>query len=228
MASPLCSLSRESPNQAPNDLAKTAASHLAPDGRWHLLTHPSRPPPFFRQLFLPSFLADRSRLGFSPNLCNGSLLFTGSWLATRLQWPRWRRASCRQIPRKPQLLSKFLLLDSGAGLFGNQVPHRGLCLRSISGIRFRIAFLCYRRITRWKALRSGTLTHNPFFFVDKPPHSTHQMGHGNINTAFPENLRDPMHAETATVCLQDLFLILSQGVDLRLLSITARSALRAT
>jgi hypothetical protein len=47
------------------------------------------------------------------------------------------------------------------------------------------------------------------------------MGYGNVNTALPENLRDPMDAETATMRLQDLFLILSQGVDLGLLTITA-------
>ena len=54
------------------------------------------------------------------------------------------------------------------------------------------------------------------------------MGHGNVNTPFPENLRDPMHAEPATMRLQDLFLILSQSVDLGLLAITAASELRAT
>jgi len=47
------------------------------------------------------------------------------------------------------------------------------------------------------------------------------MGHRVVNTPFPENLRDPVHAETATVRLQNLFLILSQGVDLGLLSITS-------
>jgi hypothetical protein len=51
------------------------------------------------------------------------------------------------------------------------------------------------------------------------------MRHGNVHTPFPENLRDPMHAETATVRLQDLFLILPQRVDLGLLSIA--SAFRA-
>jgi len=34
------------------------------------------------------------------------------------------------------------------------------------------------------------------------------MGHGNVNAPFPENLRDPMHAEATAVRLQDLFLIL--------------------
>ena len=47
------------------------------------------------------------------------------------------------------------------------------------------------------------------------------MGNGNVNTPFPENLRDPMDAEPAAVRFQDLFLILSQCVDLGLLSITA-------
>ena len=47
------------------------------------------------------------------------------------------------------------------------------------------------------------------------------MGHGNVNAPFPENLRDPVDAEPAAMRLQDLFLILSQRVDLGLLSITA-------
>ena len=47
------------------------------------------------------------------------------------------------------------------------------------------------------------------------------MGNGDVNTPFPENLRDPVDAETAAVSLQDLFLILPQSVDLGLLSITA-------
>jgi hypothetical protein len=42
-----------------------------------------------------------------------------------------------------------------------------------------------------------------------------------LNTPFPENLRDPMHAQATAVRLQDLFFILSQCVDLGLLSITA-------
>jgi hypothetical protein len=67
-----------------------------------------------------------------------------------------------------------------------------------------MAFLSYRRITHRTALSSGSLTRNPLFFVDKTLDSTHQMGHGNIDPAFPENLRDPMHAETATMRFQDL------------------------
>jgi hypothetical protein len=51
------------------------------------------------------------------------------------------------------------------------------------------------------------------------------MGHGDVNTPFPENLCDSVDAQPAAVSFQDLFLILSQGVDLRPLSITA--ALRA-
>jgi len=51
------------------------------------------------------------------------------------------------------------------------------------------------------------------------------MRHGYVNTPFPENLRDPMHAETATVSLQDHFLILSQGVDLGLLALLLEAAL---
>ena len=47
------------------------------------------------------------------------------------------------------------------------------------------------------------------------------MGNRDVNAPFPENLRDPMDAETATMRFQDLFLILPQCVDLGLLSITA-------
>ena len=47
------------------------------------------------------------------------------------------------------------------------------------------------------------------------------MRHGNVDTSFPENLRDPMDGEPATMCFEDLFLILSQSVDLGLLPITA-------
>jgi hypothetical protein len=81
-----------------------------------------------------------------------------------------------------------------------------------------MAFLCCR--TRWAARRGGPATYS-LFFVDKTPDGAHQMGHGNVDTPFPENLRDPMHAETATMRLQDLFLILPQCVDLGLLAITA-------
>jgi hypothetical protein len=47
------------------------------------------------------------------------------------------------------------------------------------------------------------------------------MGNRDVHTPFPENLCDPMDGEPATMRLQDLFLILSQSVDLGLLSITA-------
>jgi hypothetical protein len=126
-----------------------------------------------------------------------------------------------QVARQPQLLRKFLLLDSGAGLFRNLVRDRGLWLRFFRGSQFLMVFFCYRRITRCTALSSGSLTRDPLFFVDKTPDGAHQMGHGNVNSPCPENLRDPMHTEPAAVGFQDLFLILSQGVDLGLLSITA-------
>jgi len=45
------------------------------------------------------------------------------------------------------------------------------------------------------------------------------MGHGDVNAPLPENLRDPVHAKPAAMRFQDLFPILSQRVDLRLLSI---------
>src|SRR5260221_8177232 len=47
------------------------------------------------------------------------------------------------------------------------------------------------------------------------------MGNRDVDTPFPENLRDPMHAQSAAMRLQDLFLILSQCVDLGLFTITA-------
>jgi hypothetical protein len=70
------------------------------------------------------------------------------------------------------------------------------------------------------ALSSESLTPYPLFFVNKTPDGAHQMGHGNVNTPFPENLGDSMDAEPTTVSFQDLFLILSQRVDLGLLSVT--------
>jgi hypothetical protein len=81
-----------------------------------------------------------------------------------------------------------------------------------------MAFLCCR--TRW-ALRSGGPAAYSLLFIQKAPDGTHQMGNRDVNTAFPENLRDPVHAQPATMRLQDLVLILSQCVDLGLLSITA-------
>jgi hypothetical protein len=81
-----------------------------------------------------------------------------------------------------------------------------------------MAFLCHGA---HRTARSGGPASHPLFFVDKTPDGTHQMGHGNVHPAFPENLRDPVDAETAAMRLQDLFLILSQSVDLGLLSITA-------
>ena len=52
------------------------------------------------------------------------------------------------------------------------------------------------------------------------PHSLGK-GHRDVNAPFPENLRDPVDAEPTAMRLQDLFLVLSQRVDLGLLSITA-------
>ncbi len=42
---------------------------------------------------------------------------------------------------------------------------------------------------------SGCPLTGPLFFVDKTPDCTHQMGHGDINTTFPENLCDPVDAD---------------------------------
>jgi hypothetical protein len=47
------------------------------------------------------------------------------------------------------------------------------------------------------------------------------MRHGNLNAPFPENLSDPMHAETATMRFQNLVLALSQRINLRLLAVAA-------
>jgi hypothetical protein len=47
------------------------------------------------------------------------------------------------------------------------------------------------------------------------------MGNRDINTPLSKNLRDPVDAQPATMRLQNLFLILSQSVDLGLLAITA-------
>jgi hypothetical protein len=43
----------------------------------------------------------------------------------------------------------------------------------------------------------------------------------DVDIPFPENLRDPVDTHPAAVSFQDFFLILSQSVDLGLLSITA-------
>ena len=61
----------------------------------------------------------------------------------------------------------------------------------------------------------------PLFFVDKTPYGAHQMGHGDINTALPKNLRDLVDAEPSAMCLQDFVLVLPQCVDLGLLAVAA-------
>ncbi len=68
-----------------------------------------------------------------------------------------------------------------------------------------MAFLCYRRITRWSERSGGPASH-PLFFVNKPPDGAHQMRHRDVSTPFPENLRDPMDGEPAAVSFQNLFL----------------------
>ena len=78
-----------------------------------------------------------------------------------------------------------------------------------------MAFLCHG--TRWSA-RGVT---GPLLFVDKTSDGPDQVGNRDIHTPLPENLRDPVDAEPTTMRLQDLFLILSQGVDLGLLAVTA-------
>jgi hypothetical protein len=68
---------------------------------------------------------------------------------------------------------------------------------------------------------SGGPASHPLLFVDKTPDGSHQMGNRDVNAPFPENLRDPVDAEPTAMCFEDLVLILSQSVDLGLLSITA-------
>jgi hypothetical protein len=60
------------------------------------------------------------------------------------------------------------------------------------------------------------LPRGPLFFVYKTPYGTHQMGNRDVNTTFPENLRNPVDAQLAAVSFQDLFVALPQRVDLRL------------
>jgi hypothetical protein len=57
---------------------------------------------------------------------------------------------------------------------------------------------------------------HPLFFVDKTPDGPHKMGNRDVHAPCPENLGDPMHGEPTTMGFQDLFLILSQCVDLGL------------
>jgi len=90
-------------------------------------------------------------------------------------------------------------------LFRNLVRDRGFlrCFRgSGSGWRSFAAGLAGPR-------GAGDPLPAPLFFVDKTPYGSHQMGHGDVNAPFPENLRDPVHAETATMRLQDFVLILT-------------------
>jgi hypothetical protein len=68
-------------------------------------------------------------------------------------------------------------------------------------------------------LSTGSLACGSLFFIDKTPDGPDQMRHGDVHAPFPENLRDPMHAEPAPVRFQDLFLVLPQCVDLGLLPV---------
>ena len=82
-----------------------------------------------------------------------------------------------------------------------------------------MAVLCHG--TRGTARSGRSLVPHPLLFIDKTADGPHQMGHGNVNPPFPENLRDPVDAEPATMGFQGFFLILPQCVDLGLLSVTA-------
>jgi hypothetical protein len=42
---------------------------------------------------------------------------------------------------------------------------------------------------------------------------------GDVDIPFPENLRDPVNADPAPVCFQDLILAFPQCVDLGLLAV---------
>ena len=122
---------------------------------------------------------------------------------------------------------------SAQAAVASQIPPPGLCrglLRNLVRDREPLASLLQRqpiphgvpllqdsldRAERWKPGR------RPALLRRQNAGRFHQMRPGNVNTPFPENLRDPVDAETAAMRLQDLFLILSQCVDLGLLSITA-------
>jgi hypothetical protein len=54
-----------------------------------------------------------------------------------------------------------------------------------------MAFLCQR--TRLTARSGGPAAH-PLFFVDETPDGPQHMGNRDVDTAFPENLRNPMNA----------------------------------
>jgi hypothetical protein len=54
------------------------------------------------------------------------------------------------------------------------------------------------------SFRDFTLT--PLPFLNKQSDRPHQMLGGDIDIPFPENLRDPVNADSAPVRLQDLFL----------------------
>jgi hypothetical protein len=47
---------------------------------------------------------------------------------------------------------------------------------------------------------------DPLSVLNKPPDRRIKMRGGNIHIPFPENLRDPMDAETAEMRLQNLLL----------------------
>jgi len=47
------------------------------------------------------------------------------------------------------------------------------------------------------------------------------MDFGDVDAAFPENFCDPVDIEPMAVSLEDLWLILSQSIHLRLLAVTA-------
>ena len=47
------------------------------------------------------------------------------------------------------------------------------------------------------------------------------MNFGDVDAPFPENLCDPMNVEPMAMGFEDLWLVLSQGVHLGLLAVTA-------
>jgi hypothetical protein len=60
----------------------------------------------------------------------------------------------------------------------------------------------------------------PLLFLNKPPDGAHQMDFGDVDAAFPENFCDPVDVKAAAMGLDDLSLIFSQGVNLRLFAVT--------
>ena len=128
-------------------------------GRRFLAGDLSDPPPFLRQLYLPSLLPRRFFLGASPRLRNSSGWFRRSWLSRWLQRPRRRQTRRSKITRNPQLLRKILLPNQRRRQLRGLIDDRScLSLPSHSG------FLSSRRFPP-----------TPLLLRNKQPDRPHQM-----------------------------------------------------